>query len=156
VVFFQQPELRLFLAQVEREALLIGSVVLILAVWIVPAIGLLIHSGAVALASVVVGGRWDWRGQAMLTAAWQAPLTLIGTVIMLVPMVNIVAGVVLAVYQLLLSLAATQAAQDIDGIRAFGAQILAGVILALPFCLIGFFAPALGLEAAQALQPWMP
>jgi len=156
VILWQQPELQVLLGQLDRNTLLIGSICLILGVWILPAVGLLLHSGAVALASIVVGGRWDWRGQAMLTAAWQAPLTLIATGILFIPIVNIIAGVVLAVYQLLLSLAATQAAQDIDGIRAFAAQILAGVILALPFCLIGFFAPALGLQAAQSLQQWAP
>ncbi|MBL8097369.1 MAG: hypothetical protein JNL73_24530 [Anaerolineales bacterium] len=156
ILFGTQPELRALLGQLDRNTLLIASVSAIVAIWIMPALGLLFNSLAVAIASVIVGGNLDIRAQAFLTAAWQAPLTLVTSVVAFVPVVNVVAGIALVIYEVVLSITATQAAQDLDGFKAVVALILSAVVAALPFCLIGMFAPAVMSEVAQALQAYAP
>ena len=152
LTIWTQPELRTLVTQMDRTMLMIVSGIVIAFVWIMPAIGLLINSGAVAIASTVVGGNVDMRAQAFLTAAWQAPLTLVTSFIAFVPYVNLVGGAALLIYEILLSISATQAAQDLEGFQAIVSLVLSVVVMALPLCLLSILAPMLGLNAGQAMQ----
>lgn len=152
LTIWTQPELRTLVTQMDRTALMITSGIVIAFVWILPAIGLLLNSAAVAFASTVVGGNVDIRAQAFLTAAWQAPLSLLASFIAFVPYVNLIGGAGLLIYQIVLNISATQAAQDLEGFQAIVSLVLSVVVMALPFCLLSLLAPMLGLNAGQAMQ----
>lgn len=152
LAFWTQPQLGELLSQVDRTTLMIASGVVIVLVWILPGLGLLFNSLAVSVASVVVGGNIDIRAQAYLTAAWQAPLTLLTSFMAFVPFLNIVGGLALVIYEVVLSISATQAAQDLEGFQAVVALMLSFVVLALPICLIGALPTSSALEAVQFLE----
>lgn len=150
------PELRELLGRLEREPLLVGGVAFVVSIWILPAAGLLLYSIAVTGASIAFGGDLDFHSQVFLTAAWQAPLSLIMALVTCVPVLNIVGGLVLGFYQLPLAITAIQAAQDVDGPHAIYTMALAGILMALPICLIAWLMPTLGLEAGQTLRQLVP
>ena len=150
------PELRELLGRLDREPLLVGGAAFVVSIWILPAAGLLLYSIAVTGASIAFGGDLDFHSQVFLTAAWQAPLSLIMAVLVWVPWLNIMGGLVLGFYQLPLAITAIQAAQDVDGPHAIYVMALAGILMALPACLIGVLMPTLGLEAGQALRQLVP
>ncbi len=152
LTIWTQPEMRTLVSQMDRTALMIVSGIVIAFVWVMPAIGLLINSVAVAIASTIVGGNVDVRAQAFLTAAWQAPLALVTSFIAFVPYVNFIGGAALLIYEIVLSISATQAAQDLEGFQAIVSLVLSVVVMALPFCLLSMLAPMLGLNAGQAMQ----
>lgn len=154
LLFLTQPELARLLGQLDRTTLMIATISALVTIWIAPAVGLLLNSVAVSVASVVVGGNIDIRSQAFLTAAWQAPLTLLTSIIAFVPVVNIIGSVAILIYQIVLAISATQAAQDLDGFQAVVALCLSGLVLAVPVCLIGMFAPSVLMEAGQMLQQY--
>lgn len=156
ILFGTETRARTLLAQLDQTTLLVMSIVAIIVIWITPGLGLLINALAVSVASVVVGGNIDVRAQAFLTAAWQAPLTLLTSLLIFVPYANVVGGVAIVLYQIVLGITTTQAAQDVDGFQAVVSLILSAVVMALPFCLFSLFAPALGQAGAQLLQTIRP
>ena len=107
-------------------------------------IGFLIWVGVYHLIATILGGRGQYGRYAYLLASFGAPLTIVNSLLALVPLLGSCLGVILVVYQFVLAYHATKVEYGLSQGKAIVAVLLPVIALALLFlCVIAVAGAAL-------------
>lgn len=97
------------------------------------------------------GGTGKYASTVYLLGAISAPLSIISTVISVIPIINCLAAGI-SIYSIMLNVRALMAAQQINSIKALGVILLPGLLVLFLLCIVAaIFAPSMG-EILQQLQ----
>jgi len=107
-------------------------------------LGLMINGAVQFLIAKALGGKGTFSETVYALGAYLAPMTIVSTIIGVIPYVNCISPII-AIYAIVLNVRALKAAHFMDTTRAALVIFLPGILILIVVCLIGLFAmPALG------------
>ena len=109
------------------------------AVWalITAIVGFLIFVGVIHIVTKALGGQGDYGRYAYQVAAFYAPLSIIASLLGLIPLLGGCLGFIVWIYELVLAVIATQAEYKVDTAKAIIALVIAVIVFAVVFGCIG-------------------
>jgi len=102
-------------------------------------IGFLISSGIYFVVAKLFGGTGEFEEQTYLLATFTAPMTIVNSVISLVPLLGLCISFFLFIYQIVLTFFAIKVSHNLTTGRAVGVVLIPIAIFLLVICCIAFF-----------------
>lgn len=138
-----RPEFQQIIGRVGSMTMLMAMLGLGLAILtpLVSIIGLAINAGIYHLLAVLFGGKGTFGRMAYALAAYMAPLSIITTLVNIIPVVGSCLAAPLGIYSIVLNVRALMASHDLSVGRALGVIFLPGILIFISCCLLGILLP---------------